>query len=334
MHSRWTISKWLATASGAALIVAGAPMLVQAQNIPGPVPPAPIPAPMQVVGPLSGAPMPMLGWTEVFHDQFNGPPNSPINPSSWEYDTGPGSSFGTGEIETMTDSTQNVHQGNGELVIRALESNGAWTSGRIQTTNLYGAPTGGQMLVTALIKQPNPANGLGYWPAFWMLGPGQWPENGEIDILEDVNALSEASHTFHCDVDPGGACNEPDGISSGLLPVPGAQQQFQRYSVLINRTNESDQTIQWFVNNQQVFEVEESQVPTAVWEQAVDHGFSIIFDLAMGGAYPDGVSGVTTPTAATTSGSAMRVKDLAVYEQTPVPTPGALVPPVPPLPTP
>ena len=32
------------------------------------------------------------------------------------YDTGPGSNFGTGEIETMTNSTSNVHlDGNGHL---------------------------------------------------------------------------------------------------------------------------------------------------------------------------------------------------------------------------
>ena len=47
----------------------------------------------------------------------------------------------------------------------------------------------------------------------------------------------------------------------------------------------------------------ESQVGARVWTQAVDHGFSIIFDLAMGGNYPNGVCGCTTPTAHTTSGA-------------------------------
>ena len=54
------------------------------------------------------------------------------------------------------------------------------------------------LLVTASIKQPGQRHGRGYWPAFWMLGPGPWPVSGEIDILEDVDALSQHSGTLHC----------------------------------------------------------------------------------------------------------------------------------------
>ena len=35
--------------------------------------------------------------------------------------------------------------------------------------------------------------------------------------MEDVNSLSELSGTVHCGVDPGGPCNEPNGIGSGLV---------------------------------------------------------------------------------------------------------------------
>ena len=103
-------------------------------------------------------------------------PGSGID-SQWMYDTGPGSSFGTGEIETMTNSTSNVHlDGNGNLDITALGSGSSWTSGRVQTTSAnVGAPAGGELEVTASIEQPS--GGLGYWPAFWMLGPG--PVAGE-----------------------------------------------------------------------------------------------------------------------------------------------------------
>src|SRR5579859_6632008 len=53
-------------------------------------------------------PGPPAGWTTVFSDSFAGQAGSPVSSANWKYDTGPGSSFGTGEIETMTNSTSNV----------------------------------------------------------------------------------------------------------------------------------------------------------------------------------------------------------------------------------
>jgi hypothetical protein len=61
--------------------------------------------------------------------------------------------------------------------------------------------------------------------------------------------------------------------------------------------------------------ITEASVGVTAWQQAIDHGFFIIYDLAMGGNYPDGVSGATTPTSATTSGASMSVAYTAVYEQ-------------------
>ena len=106
-------------------------------------------------------PAPGTGWTTVFDDNFTGPAGSA--PSyNWMYDTGPGSSFGTGEIETMTNSASNVYlDGNGHLDITALDNNGSWTSGRIQTTSPnVGAPAGGELEVTASIEQPNAGPGI------------------------------------------------------------------------------------------------------------------------------------------------------------------------------
>ncbi len=252
------------------------------------------------------------GWTTVFSDDFNGSSGSGID-SQWMYDTGPGSNFGTGEIETMTNSTSNVHlDGNGHLDITALGGGSSWTSGRVQTTSAnVGAPAGGQLEVTASIQQPS--GGLGYWPAFWMLGPGQWPENGEIDIMEDVNSLSEVSGTIHCGTYPGGPCNEGNGIGSGLRACGGCQSGYHTYTMILNRTNTSNESITFYLDGNQYFSVSESQVGTSTWQAAFDHNLSIILDLAMGGGYPNGVCGCSTPTSSTASGGTMGVDYVAAY---------------------
>ncbi|HEX4833294.1 MAG TPA: ricin-type beta-trefoil lectin domain protein [Trebonia sp.] len=261
------------------------------------------------VAAVPGAPS---GWSTVFSDDFSGASGSGID-SQWMYDTGPGSSFGTGEIETMTNSTSNVHQdGSGNLDITANGSGSSWTSGRVQTTSAnVGAPAGGQLEVTASIEQPT--GGLGYWPAFWMLGPGQWPENGEIDIMEDVNALSEVAGTIHCGTDPGGPCNEGNGIGSGLRACSGCQSAYHTYTMILNRTNTSNESITFYLDGTSYFSVSESQVGTATWQAAYDHNLSIILDLAMGGAFPNGVCGCTSPTSATASGGTMRVAYVAAF---------------------
>jgi hypothetical protein len=272
---------------------------------------------------VPGAPS---GWSTVFSDDFNGSSGAGID-SQWMYDTGAGASFGTGEIETMTNSTSNVHlDGGGNLDLTAIGSGSSWTSGRVQTTSAnVGAPAGGELEVTASIQQPT--GGLGYWPAFWMLGPGQWPENGEIDIMEDVNSLSELAGTIHCGVDPGGPCNEPDGIGSGLTACSGCQSGYHTYTMILNRTNTANESITFYRDGTQYFSVSESQVGTSTWQAAYDHNLSIILDLAMGGAFPNGVCNCTSPSAATTSGGTMGVAYVAAYSTggggtgTPTPTP-------------
>src|ERR1700743_2102655 len=75
----------------------------------------------------AAVPAPPSGWTTVFSDDFNGAANTGVS-GNWIYDTGPGSSFGTGEIETMTNSTANVHQdGNGNLDLTAVGWGSNWT---------------------------------------------------------------------------------------------------------------------------------------------------------------------------------------------------------------
>jgi F5/8 type C domain/Ricin-type beta-trefoil lectin domain/Putative Ig domain len=255
------------------------------------------------------------GWTTVFGDNFAGAANSAPAASNWFYDIGTG--YGTGESEQTTNSTSNVYlDGNGHLVLKATDSNGTWTSGRIESTrDDFQAPPGGKLEMTASIEQPNPANGLGYWPAFWALGSpmrtgGGWPTSGEIDMMEDVNGLNEASQTLH------DASNSP---GHALTACPGAgsscQTGYHTYSVIIDRTNTSAETLQFLMDGTVESTITEASVGTTAWQEAIDHGFFIIFDLAMGGNYPDGECNCTTPTSATSSGASMSVGYVAVYEQ-------------------
>ncbi len=171
------------------------------------------------------------GFSLTWSDDFNGAAGTGVDTGNWKYDTGPGSSFGTGEIETMTNSTANVYQdGASHLVLKALHTgtdpSTGWTSGRVETqAATFGAPAGGVVMMQASLQQPNltTTNGAGYWPAFWMLGSTlrsgtPWPTSGEVDIMEDINARSSVFGTLHCGTYPGGPCNEPTGIGSGERP--------------------------------------------------------------------------------------------------------------------
>ena len=93
------------------------------------------------------------GWNLTFSDDFTGTAGSRVD-GNWRYTTGtsyPGgpANFGTGEAETMTDSTANVAlDGNGDLRITAVDSGGAWTSGRIETNRQdFQPPSGGKLWV-------------------------------------------------------------------------------------------------------------------------------------------------------------------------------------------
>src|ERR1700727_1311187 len=137
---------------------------------------------------------------------------------------------------------------------------------------------------------------------------GGWPQSGELDMMEDVNGLNEASQTLH------DSANSP-GHALIACPTVGCQTGYNTYSVIINRTNTSAETLEYVMDGVVEDTITEASVGTAAWQAAIDHGFFIIFDLAMGGNYPNGICNCTTPTSATTSGASMSVGYVAVYEQ-------------------
>ncbi|QOV34224.1 carbohydrate-binding protein [Streptomyces ferrugineus] len=263
----------------------------------------------------ASAPPPPSGWTQVFLDDFNGAANTGVNTSDWQYDIGtsyPGgpANWGTGEVETMTNSTANVSlDGNGNLRITPRrDAAGNWTSGRIETVRTdFQPPAGGKLRVEGRIQMPNVTGTAaeGYWPAFWMLGAPyrgnyhNWPSVGELDLMENVQGLNRVWATLHCGTNPGGPCNETTGLGN-YTACPGStcQSAFHTYTMEWDRSV-SPETIRFSVDGTQFHSVNASQMDATTWSNATNHGFFIILNVAMGGAFPDafggGLDGDTQP---------------------------------------
>ncbi|MGX4688641.1 glycoside hydrolase family 16 protein [Streptomyces sp. JNUCC 63] len=255
----------------------------------------------------ASAPTPPSGWTQVFLDEFDGPAGSGVNTANWQYDIGtsyPGGApnWGTGEVETMTSSTDNVSlDGNGNLRITPRrDASGNWTSGRIETKRAdFQPPAGGKLRVQARIQMPDVtgAAAKGYWPAFWMLGAPyrgnywNWPGVGEIDVLENVQGLNTNWATLHCGTSPGGPCNETSGIG-GSTSCTGAtcQAGFHTYAVEWDKSTGPEE-IRFYLDGVNFHTVRANQVDAATWTNATNHGYFIILNVAMGGGFPDAFGG-------------------------------------------
>lgn len=272
------------------------------------------------------------GWSLTFSDDFTGAAGTLPSGQNWIIDTGhsyPGgpSNWGTGEIQRYTADPANVSQdGAGNLRITPLrDAAGNWTSARIETQRTDFKPVqGGVLRIEGRIQMPNVTGNaaLGYWPAFWALGAPyrgnyqNWPAIGEFDIMENVNGINSVWAVLHCGVNPGGACNETNGIgASRACPGSSCQSAFHTYRFEWDRSVNPEQ-LRWYVDDQQFHSVSQSQLDSTTWNNMTSHaGYFILLNVAMGGGFPDGVAGFSTPTAATTPGVPMLVDYVAVWNR-------------------
>jgi beta-glucanase (GH16 family) len=257
-------------------------------------------------------------WTLVWSDEFNGPAGSAPDPSIWKFETGNNNGWGNNELEyycpptnntpPCSTATPNIYMdGTGNLVIKAINQSGTWTSGRMKTEGLESFQYG---RIEARMKLPV---GAGIWPAFWMLGTNigsaGWPTCGEQDIMEWVPKYTPTttSSTIHGPGYSGG-----NGIGSKFTFPSGGRvdNAFHTYGVIWSQNK-----MQFYRDDytQPFFTVTPANIPGGT-QWVYNHPFFILLNLAMGGGFPGNPDG-TTPNPAM-----VLVDYVRVYEQSPTVT--------------
>ncbi|HET7456819.1 MAG TPA: glycoside hydrolase family 16 protein [Gemmatimonadaceae bacterium] len=137
---------------------------------------------------------------------------------------------------------------------------------------------------TAAARMKLPA-GAGLWPAFWILGAGDWPATGEIDVMENVGAPDWTSVALH---GPGYSGDTPL-VNRYYFPRDSAATAWHVYAV------------DWWPDSL-VFRVDGAVAYRADRIMVEHHGRwaydnpkYLILNLALGGAYPAAVNGVRAP---------------------------------------
>jgi beta-glucanase (GH16 family) len=268
-------------------------------------------------------------WELVWADEFDGGAGQPPSSDNWQIDIGHGypggpDNWGTGEIAYHTDDPANLSlNGDGQLEITALrDDSGNWTSARIETKRGdFKAPEGGVLRIEGSLQLPQVSGdaALGYWPAFWALGSPyrgdywNWPGIGEYDFMENVNGQSTVHGVLHCGVNPGGPCDETMGLGGTTECGGTCKDGFHTYAFEWDESGSSGE-LRWYADGQLFHSVSESTVGADTWANMTSHsGYFILLNLAMGGAFPDGVAGFATPTAATEPGHSLLVDYVRVY---------------------
>lgn len=162
-----------------------------------------------------------LVWSDEF--DYEGLPDE----SKWNYDTG-GHGWGNNELQYYTND-KNAFVKDGKLIIEARkeEYEGMdYTSARLVSRGkgdwLYG-----KIEVSAKLPE-----GLGTWPAIWMLPTdweyGNWPASGEIDIMEHVGYNQ---NTIHASIHTQSYYHSINTQKTATKVIPDVSTNFHTYSI-------------------------------------------------------------------------------------------------------
>ncbi len=220
-------------------------------------------------------------WKLVWSDEFDGPE---IDKSKWTYEID-GKGEGNGEKESYSDSPKNSHIEDGMLHITAIKGDAghAFTSARMTTKGKFYWKYG---RFEARIKLPQ---GKGMWPAFWLMPEdskyGGWASSGELDIMEMVGGPVQGMDgdsvtwgTIHY------GDKWPKNVHTGdhlINPSGKLSDDFHTYAV-----EWEPGTIRWYFDDKLYEEQQKWYTKAGPFPAPFDQNFYIIFNLAVGGAWP------------------------------------------------
>ncbi len=209
-----------------------------------------------------------LSWSEEFN--YNGLPDS----TKWDYEVG-GHGWGNNELQYYTHANiNNVEVNNGSLKIKALHEKMAdreYTSARLVTKGKEQF-TYGKIEIRAKLPE-----GRGLWPALWMLGTNigkvDWPDCGEIDIMEHVGFDKDSVFgTVHTK-----AYNHIKGTQKVKKTfIANPYNEYHLYSI-----EWTPEHMDFFLDNKLYNHVENEHKTSAEWP--FDSPFYLILNIAVGG---------------------------------------------------
>ena len=227
----------------------------------------------------------------AWRDEFNQPLNSSPAAVTWSYDLGAGG-WGNAELENYTATRENSFVADDPaatdgrvFVIRAVKTTqGGYTSARLKSTGKFSTQYG---RLEARMKLPR---GQGLWPAFWMLGENiatvNWPECGEIDILEVLgHQPGKLYGTAH---GPGSGGHYATGSS---MTLPNGASFSDAYHVFAIEWMPG--RIDWWMDGTKYYSLKATDLASGNrWVMDVGP-FFVILNLAVGGSWPGNPDGTT-----------------------------------------